>query len=335
MPLVAHETTELGSPVARNRGYPGWDLLGKALAAIAGGITLGGFVTVVGGALLWARFDAAHLPADPAIAVVPDRELAVTGFSTLIPFLAMALLVTLVMYIVDPTATVRTEPKHEGRQEEDRSIWTRLRWIRALLDCVASRTGLKDAWLRVLVLVVAEMLIFFLVHGYNDLDLILIALAAAVGAAIASVAVAAHTYGFRWFAVTAFLSAALFGALVTYLFTVRSPQVRPAAILLMDNRVVTGLYVAQTSERVYVSVLTPDQDNEASEASEAGTCNRSDRTPDLDEVKGIPKDGRMLSYPRDQVISTAIGQLQTICEALDRTSSLVGELRSMEQSGAP
>jgi outer membrane protein OmpA-like peptidoglycan-associated protein len=77
------------------------DVSEKALAAL---LTAGGFVTfvvVAGGAIVWARFYAAKLPADQAVDALPDGELVVVGAVSLILFGVLGLLAMITVYLLD------------------------------------------------------------------------------------------------------------------------------------------------------------------------------------------------------------------------------------------
>jgi hypothetical protein len=69
------------------------------LGAIATGIGVAGFAAVVGGIVVWLRFDALHLPADTAVAAMPRTELIVIGVSTLLPFIALGLALVVLAYV--------------------------------------------------------------------------------------------------------------------------------------------------------------------------------------------------------------------------------------------
>src|SRR3954447_25387928 len=63
-------------------------------AAIVGGIGgLLGLVYVIGGAVMWLRFDKAGFPADQAVALIPKADLLVVGLRVLvIPALGAAII---------------------------------------------------------------------------------------------------------------------------------------------------------------------------------------------------------------------------------------------------
>jgi hypothetical protein len=65
------------------------------ISAVAGAITLTGFVTFVGGAVFWTRFEAVGIPYDHAVAVVEPKQLVVVGASLLAVFLMTAILAVL------------------------------------------------------------------------------------------------------------------------------------------------------------------------------------------------------------------------------------------------
>jgi hypothetical protein len=100
------DTSQTESPATANRG-----LVLSVVGAIATGIGVIGFVTVVGGAIMWIRFDKAGIPADKAVAVIPRSELVVVGLYTLIPFIALGLLAVFVAYLIAPNTLVPTGPK--------------------------------------------------------------------------------------------------------------------------------------------------------------------------------------------------------------------------------
>jgi len=60
-----------------------------------------GLVAFTGGAIAWVRFAAAKLPADQAVAVMPNSELLVLGAAALAVFVPLALLAVLVVFLID------------------------------------------------------------------------------------------------------------------------------------------------------------------------------------------------------------------------------------------
>jgi hypothetical protein len=73
----------------------------KVLGAVATGIGIVGFVTVVGAAIFWTRFDAIGLPATQAVSVIPKAELLVQGTQEVILFVGIGLASALLIALVD------------------------------------------------------------------------------------------------------------------------------------------------------------------------------------------------------------------------------------------
>lgn len=78
----------------------------KVLGAIATGIGVAGFVTVVGAAIFWVRFDAIGLPATQAVSVMPKAELLVQGAQEVTIFVMIGLGVSLLIAFADPKGIV-------------------------------------------------------------------------------------------------------------------------------------------------------------------------------------------------------------------------------------
>src|SRR6266513_4826433 len=72
----------------------------QVLGAVGTGIGVLGFVAAIGGMIVYTRADAAGLPADQALAVMPRTLLVATGAVTLVPAVALAFLFVLLLYCV-------------------------------------------------------------------------------------------------------------------------------------------------------------------------------------------------------------------------------------------
>src|SRR3954468_9297828 len=106
--------TGLGGPVAvsaspeppkieeppESKETTAWNQVAPVLAFIAAGIGVIGFVTFVGGAVVWARLNAAGFPAAPALGVFPSQDLLVIGAETLVPQVIVALVVVVALAVV-------------------------------------------------------------------------------------------------------------------------------------------------------------------------------------------------------------------------------------------
>jgi hypothetical protein len=97
-------------PVAANRAR-----LLALLGAIAGSVGVVGFVAVVGGIVVWLRFDALNLPADAVVASIPRTDLVVIGLATLIPFIVLGGIVVLLAYSFARDNLVPTRPSTNVR----------------------------------------------------------------------------------------------------------------------------------------------------------------------------------------------------------------------------
>lgn len=103
---------------------------GRVLAvvgAIATGVGVVGFMAVVGGAVLWIRFDKVAIPADKAVSVIPTGELVAVGLSTLLPYIALALAVVFLAFLfaadnVVPSAPITDVRKRWASDEPSLSV---------------------------------------------------------------------------------------------------------------------------------------------------------------------------------------------------------------------
>jgi hypothetical protein len=97
-PTPEAKTADGGGAGALNRLTElGW----QALPAIGSAIGFAGFVAVIGAAIEWIRFEAAHLPATQAVLTVPKQELVIIGALALSAFVVGAVLAVLLVYIID------------------------------------------------------------------------------------------------------------------------------------------------------------------------------------------------------------------------------------------
>jgi hypothetical protein len=85
------------------------------IGVIAGSIGVVGFVAVVGGMVVWVRFESLHLAADTVVASIPRTTLIVIGLSTLIPFIGLGLLAVLLAYLFAADNLVPSQPWRDVR----------------------------------------------------------------------------------------------------------------------------------------------------------------------------------------------------------------------------
>jgi F0F1-type ATP synthase assembly protein I len=96
------------------------------------------------------------------------------------------------------------------------------------------------------------------------------------------VVVRVRTESFAWLAIATFVAVGLMSGMLTYYRTTGEPKVEPAALLRTHGAPVSGFFVAQTSDRVFLGTTSP------------GGMTRLD------------------AIPRDEVLSLVIGNLQAI-----------------------
>lgn len=80
----------------------------KLLASLGTAAGFLGFVAFTGAAIMWARFHAARLPADQAVAAIPQRELLTVGAAALALFSIIGLLAVALAYVIDRHGTPST-----------------------------------------------------------------------------------------------------------------------------------------------------------------------------------------------------------------------------------
>jgi hypothetical protein len=330
----------------------GADMVTRAFALVTG---LGGaatLVTLTGGAIIWVRFDRAEMPADQAVAATPREELVTAGAVALLGFGVIALLAVLVVYLLDRCGTPGP------RNQAGIGVLALLAVAAAVLlsEPPAARLAGALAVAALSTLVIPVLARRALKRWRADADdgradtvparvgVIVVALTVPAAAALwgltgerwvggLALAVAALAAGllavaratgdrFRWFGVAVFLGVLVFGALMSTLRTAEATKLQSIAVLLTDaagGQGISGLYVTETSERVYVA----DVDH----------CRRHDlvlRPTD----RPVPGTGRIVEVPRASVQSMAIGVRERLRRAEARGPHLLTELRTRAASGS-
>jgi lysophospholipase L1-like esterase len=128
--------------------------------------------------------------------------------------------------------------------------------------------------------------------------------------ALAAVALAGLCLAIAWasgnrfipFAVTVFFSVCVFGAVLACLRTVDSPQAQPVAILLKEGDPVCGVWVGESSGRVWYARLR---------LSELASTRRP-----------VPRDSSLTSVARADIDDMALGPLQPVGRAQDQAAAL-------------
>jgi hypothetical protein len=122
---------------------------------------------------------------------------------------------------------------------------------------------------------------------------------------------------FAWYGTAVFVAVVVFGATLHALRTVDVPRLQPMAILFTEEAGgggQSGLFVSQTSDRVYLGLVE--------------RCHRNPR--DLVLRPGAVKSGtgQILSVPRSQIAAESIGTVGKLDEALARAPRLLNDLQS-------
>jgi hypothetical protein len=198
----------------------------QLLGAVAG---IAALMTFAGGAMLWLRFDELRLPADQAVALLPERLLLTTGAHALIGPIAVGILCAVVVTLAWPWR----------RTPRDWAFWL-------LLGAIV-----------VVAVVVAAALVWDF-DRYPEQFAMLLALLAAFGIVLAVARAAARRSTLAWSLFAAFV---VCGAVLAIVRTSGAPKLEPVALLL-DGRPqsIAGFYVGQTSDRVYVAPLPGNGD---------------------------------------------------------------------------
>lgn len=193
------------------------DLTLKALGAGATGIGMLGVIAGVGGAIMFERFSQAGLPAEQAVAVQPRTVLLAVGAEALVPLAATMLLVVAAYWILAQRLRISTS-----------------------FFAVAAGLG--------------AILYYLAVVSFSfKLHVLLSVIAATcVGCALwALLAGLVSSIGAR--ALILAVITALLGCAIALIRTIDAPKVRGAVVVLArSGKVVAGIYVAETSEQVYL-----------------------------------------------------------------------------------
>jgi hypothetical protein len=200
------------------------------LGAVAAGVGVLGFVTLVGGAILHAQLSAAGLPSDQAVSALPQSTLLVVGARLLVPLLAAVALFLSVLWLIETTP----------RLPEAREV--RLVGVAALLglgvigaEIDTARAGGAALYYVLPPLVAGGLgagIWFFGIRGRGD---------------------------FRLFAILTAVGAALFVSAGGYAISYLAPTVRPVAVARSNGPPVVGIYAAANASEVEVGEVCQQQ----------------------------------------------------------------------------
>jgi hypothetical protein len=289
-----------------------WDRMAPVLAAVATGIGVLGFVTFVGGAILWARFGAAGLPQELALSAAPTHDMVVVGARTLVPAIGWGLAACAIYLVLE---LWDNRPRKQGTGHEEglddagqfKKIGKRTSQTANVLAKNGSRALLVGAI--VLLFVAVELWNAHLAWGVLGLgEWIVLVLLAAL--AIVLTALVAYRYSqFLYLVATIFLGLAVYSGVVAYIHATDHASLRPVAVVRDNKEVIAGFMVAEGSDRVYLARV--DLTNAGK-----GTINH-------------PR-SRLVGIDKDQVSDVEVGPSMRPALAAKRAERLVRELCSLE-----
>ena len=204
------------------------NVLLRVLGGLVGGLGVLSFVVLIGGTITYARFSAAGLPADEAVSDVPRDALLVLGAKTLIPFAALVLVTTLVLFTVE-------------RPGKKQLHYVRLR-----------RTRLASITLMAILGIALHVALTVSTHARPPWWTYLVVFAtAAVLAAL--VVLGVENRAFQWYVLATVLAAGFFAVTSELIRTYAQPTVRPVVVATTDGvGPIAGIYIAETSTQVLI-----------------------------------------------------------------------------------
>jgi hypothetical protein len=268
----------------------GWSQLAPILAAIGTGIGVIGFVTFVGGVIVWARLTANGFPAAPALGVFPSQDLLVIGAQTLVKpvIFALAAVVGLVLAYV----LLRNGWDRVGEEEA------------ALVEGNASFLAATGMFAFVLLALLAALVPVLSEMKPEHQD---IAWLVVFGAAFLAAAVGSVTRRFLLLITATFVLVGTFLGLVAYWTARNDTSVRAAALIRDNKKAMAGIFVAEGAGRVYLA--------------------RVSRRPDgsFDRARS-----RLVGVDKDQVTDIAISEAKPADQALTQARHLARELCDLQ-----
>jgi hypothetical protein len=267
-----------------------WDKVAPVLAAIGTGIGVIGFVTFVGGLIVWARLNGAGFPAAPALSVYPKQDLLVIGAQTLVPQLLVALLVVAVLSGI--YVWLRNKYDRVGETEA------------TLLAGQATRIGAVGMFVFILAALLLTVVWFV---GSLDWTGRGVALLGAVGLAALGAVIGSVTRRFLYLAVTSFVMVGVFMSFVAYWRARDDKQVRGAALIRDHKRAVAGIFLTEGAGRVYLARISLDGDG-----------------------KIVDNKSRIVGIDKSQVSDVAIAGAKPMREAIADAHGLARELCALQ-----
>ena len=215
-------------------GSTPWTQIAPVLAAIATGVGVIGFVTFVGGAVVWARLKAAGFPAAPALGVFPSQDLLVIGTETLVPQVLVAIVVVVAL-------TLLNFALHRSGMHKRASGLVR-----------KDDEGSGELFVFV-VLVLLLSLGWYGFRGYLEPGPFVVACALIGVCASLAAMIASRTSGYAYQAAATFLLVGVFQGYIAFARESSDEHVRGAAVIRDNAKAVAGIFVAEGAGRVYLA----------------------------------------------------------------------------------
>jgi hypothetical protein len=279
-----------------------WDRLAPVLAAVGTGVGLIGFVTFVGGIIVWARARAAGIPAAPTLGIFPSQDLLVIGAETLVPTVFQALFVVVALAVIYALVrvVVRGHIPHLGDKWVQREA--------AVLAGEAPLSGGVGMFFFVLLSLAVFLVLFG--RGLTSEQFVDAVVGAAIAALIAAT-VGSVTRRFVYLATTTYILAGLFLGALAYWEAGNEEAVRGAAIIRENQRPVAGVFVAEAAGRVYLARIVVDHDGRI-----------------------VPSRSRLVGIAKSEVTDIAIADRTTPSIALANARRLAWELCGLQPASA-
>jgi hypothetical protein len=275
------------APIPRPRD-PVSDLALKVVGASVAGIGTLGFVTGVGGAVTYVRFGRAGLAAEQAVAVQPKAVLLTLGAEALVPLGVVIVFGIALFFLVDKSWRAASGMLMPARVRRMRSTRT-----------IAVTSGLSGG--------VGALIYYVLAVKFSFNSGSLWVIVDIVVAVVFWMVLATRIHSFPARAAALALLLGLLATAIGLSRTYSAPKVRGAAVVLAKSgKVVSGLYVAETSELVYLGEVTP-----------------SSTDHDLPQ-RGS---GSILALDRSAVSTIVLGSNEGLSTALKDAQLMAGALR--------
>ena len=138
-----------------------------------------------------------------------------------------------------------------------------------------------------------------------------------------------HPKRYFWYGISIFASVALFGSILTYSRTVNAPSMQPAAVLLKNGHVVTGLWIGESSSRVFLAEVTPRREHLVRGKIGVAATGKPACDAKSDKKHDASSAGRIFWIERTRVESESVGKLLRLDKALNRAEDLGCELEEL------